>query len=72
MHRFAASRERDDYLRFRDLIENRGRRFIRDFLTWNSDRAPIPIEEVEPVADITRRFDSAAMSLGSISSYNFV
>ncbi|TLM68172.1 MAG: glutamate synthase large subunit [Deltaproteobacteria bacterium] len=67
LHDFASTRERDDYLRFRALIEGRGRRFIRDFLAWNSPHPAIPLDEVEPVEAITRRFDSAAMSLGSIS-----
>jgi len=67
LHRFAESRERKDYLEFRKLIEGRGRRFVRDFFTWKSDHPPLPLAEVEPVEAITRRFDSAAMSLGSIS-----
>ncbi|MEJ2199409.1 MAG: glutamate synthase large subunit [Desulfuromonadaceae bacterium] len=67
LHRFAATLERADYLEFRSLMENRGRRFIRDFFTWNSDRRSIPLDQVESVEAITRRFDSAAMSLGSIS-----
>ena len=67
LHGFAATLQRDDYLAFRALVEGRGRRFVRDFLSFSSDRRPIPLDEVEPVAAITRRFDSAAMSLGSIS-----
>ncbi|MCM2264367.1 MAG: glutamate synthase large subunit [Desulfuromonadales bacterium] len=67
LHHFAVTLQRDDYLRFRALIDGRGQRFVRDFFTWNSQRPPIPLAEVEPVAAITRRFDSAAMSLGSIS-----
>jgi glutamate synthase (NADPH/NADH) large chain len=31
------------------------------------ERAPVPIEEVEPVASIVRRFSTGAMSYGSIS-----
>src|SRR5260370_12380636 len=31
-------------------------------------RPPIPIDEVEPVADIVRRFSTGAMSYGSISA----
>ena len=31
------------------------------------DRKPIPIEEVEPVSDIVKRFSTGAMSYGSIS-----
>ena len=30
-------------------------------------RQPIPIEEVEPVSEIVRRFSTGAMSYGSIS-----
>ncbi|NIQ98277.1 MAG: glutamate synthase large subunit [Desulfuromonadales bacterium] len=67
IHRFARTLRRDDYRQFRQLITNRGRRFVRDFFEFSSDRQPIPIDEVEPVEAITRRFDSAAMSLGSIS-----
>jgi len=67
IHRFAETLERDDYRRFRGMIESRGRRFVRDFFDFDGDRQPIPLEEVEPVEAITRRFDSAAMSLGSIS-----
>jgi len=67
MHRFTASRSREDYLAFRASIDNRGLRFIRDFVDWNSPRSPILLDQVEPVEAITRRFDSAAMSLGALS-----
>ncbi|TFG89434.1 MAG: glutamate synthase large subunit, partial [Gemmatimonadales bacterium] len=67
LHHYAGTLQRDDYLKFRRLIEGRGERFVRDFFTWNSPQPPIPLEEVAPVEAITRRFDSAAMSLGSIS-----
>ncbi len=67
MHRFAETLAREDYLQFRQLIAGRGQRFIRDFLDISSAKGPIPLEKVEPVEAITRRFDSAAMSLGSIS-----
>ena len=30
-------------------------------------RGPIPIDEVQPVADIVKRFSTGAMSYGSIS-----
>ncbi|PLX83486.1 MAG: glutamate synthase large subunit [Desulfuromonas sp.] len=67
LHAYAATLRREDYLKFRKRITGRGRRFVRDFLVFASARAPVPLEEVEPVEAITRRFDSAAMSLGSIS-----
>lgn len=39
--------------------------FLRDLLEYK--RNPIPLEEVEPVEAITRRFMTGAMSFGSIS-----
>jgi len=67
LHRFAESRTREDYLKFREQIAGRGQRFVRDFLDFNPSGGPIPLDQVESVEAITRRFDSAAMSLGSIS-----
>ena len=67
LHRFAEIRERDEYLKFRDMISGRGVRFIRDALEFTTPNTPLDITEVEPVAAITRRFDSAAMSLGALS-----
>ncbi|HEU4513998.1 MAG TPA: glutamate synthase-related protein, partial [Nocardioidaceae bacterium] len=34
---------------------------------FKSDRDPIPVEEVEPVSEIVKRFSTGAMSYGSIS-----
>ena len=39
--------------------------FLRDFFTFRHN--PIPIEEVEPVEEIVKRFVGAAMSFGAIS-----
>ncbi len=39
--------------------------FLRDFLSFRSN--PIPIEQVEPVENILRRFVTGAMSFGAIS-----
>ena len=40
---------------------------LRDLLETRGDLSPVPLDEVESVADIVRRFDSAAMSLGALS-----
>jgi glutamate synthase (NADPH/NADH) large chain len=40
---------------------------LRGLLEFNSDRKPIPLEEVEPVENIFKRFATGAMSFGSIS-----
>ena len=67
LHRFAEIRSREEYLKFRAMIVGRGTRFIRDALTFNSPNQSLHLDEVESVEEITRRFDSAAMSLGALS-----
>ena len=41
---------------------------IRGLFNLKSDRGPIPIDEVEPVSEIVKRFATGAMSYGSISA----
>jgi len=40
---------------------------LRGLLEMDSGRTPVPIEEVEPVSEIVKRFSTGAMSYGSIS-----
>ncbi|GAA3238313.1 hypothetical protein GCM10020256_58530 [Streptomyces thermocoprophilus] len=40
---------------------------LRGLFGFKSDRKPIPIDEVEPVSEIVKRFSTGAMSYGSIS-----
>ncbi|WP_405580312.1 glutamate synthase large subunit [Streptomyces sp. NBC_01190] len=40
---------------------------LRGLFGLKTERPPVPLEEVEPVADIVRRFSTGAMSYGSIS-----
>ena len=40
---------------------------LRGLFQLRSERAPIPVEEVEPVSEIVKRFSTGAMSYGSIS-----
>ena len=40
---------------------------LRDLMDFRTDCTPIPLEEVEPVESILRRFKTGAMSYGSIS-----
>ena len=40
---------------------------LRSLLDFKYDRPPVPIEEVEPVEEILKRFATGAMSFGSIS-----
>lgn len=50
-----------------ELINKRPHATLRDLLNVVETSAPIPLEDVEPVEAIVRRFDSAAMSLGALS-----
>ncbi len=59
-----------DYAAWRDyaaLVNQRPSATLRDLLVLREGITPVPIEEVEPAADILKRFDSAGMSLGALS-----
>ncbi|UTA48563.1 glutamate synthase large subunit [Simiduia sp. 21SJ11W-1] len=59
-----------DYSVWRDyagLVNERPTATLRDLLKVKEAPTPIPLDEVEPVSAIVRRFDSAAMSLGALS-----
>ena len=57
------------YREFAELINEQSETLqtLRGLLEFESDREPVPIEEVEPVSSIVERFTTAAMSLGSLS-----
>ncbi len=56
------------YKEFADLFEPNGQPIEpRDLMAIRSDRAPIPVDEVEPLGCILARFSTAAMSLGALS-----
>ncbi|MBX2840302.1 MAG: glutamate synthase large subunit, partial [Flammeovirgaceae bacterium] len=67
VQKFARSGKEEDYVEIKERINNRGLKMIRDFFEFKSGQKSIDISEVESVEDITWRFTSAAMSLGSIS-----
>ncbi|RNE48212.1 glutamate synthase large subunit [Corynebacterium alimapuense] len=56
-----------DYTR---AVDDQSKRLatIRGMFEFDSDREPISVDEVEPVADIVKRFSTGAMSYGSISA----
>ncbi|SHI95733.1 glutamate synthase (ferredoxin) [Butyrivibrio fibrisolvens DSM 3071] len=59
-----------DYNRFKEytaLVDNEKPHTLRGLLTFEHVNKPIPIEEVEPVSEIVKRFKTGAMSYGSIS-----
>ncbi|WP_196808419.1 glutamate synthase large subunit [Natrinema sp. J7-1] len=62
----------NDYERYQEFAEQindqqQNLQTLRGLLEFDSDRDPIPVEEVEPIKDIVQRFSPAAMSLGSLS-----
>lgn len=67
IHTMAQSGKKEDYEAFKALIDKRGLKMIRDFFELSSDKEPICIDEVESKEEIFKRFNTAAMSLGSIS-----
>ncbi len=67
IHKLSISGKKEDYDQLKNSLENRDKKFIRDFFALDSDRKPISVDEVEPLESIFKRFCTAAMSLGSIS-----
>ncbi len=59
-----------DYSRWRDfarLVNERPVSTLRDLFKLRTDCVPVPLEEVESIDSIVKRFDSAGMSLGALS-----
>ncbi|MFK8051885.1 MAG: glutamate synthase large subunit [Woeseiaceae bacterium] len=61
------SGEYNVYKQYAQLVNERPVSTLRDLLDIDFSCDPIPLDEVEPVGDIVRRFDSAGMSLGALS-----
>ncbi|MGM0387289.1 MAG: glutamate synthase large subunit [Natrinema limicola] len=62
----------NDYERYQDFADQindqqQNLQTLRGLLEFDSDRDPVPLEDVEPIKDIVQRFSTAAMSLGSLS-----
>ena len=56
-----------DYRIFADHVNNRPAAALRDLLAFKDDQTAIDISTVEPEAELFKRFDSAAMSIGALS-----
>ena len=60
-----------DYETFKEYsahVHRRGRAIrLRDLLAFVEGRTPVPLDEVEPARSIVKRFNTGAMSYGSIS-----
>ncbi|WP_457679715.1 glutamate synthase large subunit [Thermovibrio sp.] len=62
----AKSGKFEDFLEVVKEVESRPV-FLRDLLKVESDREPIPIEEVEPIESIVKRLMVPGMSIGALS-----
>ena len=67
LHKVAQGGSYQDYKAYAELIDERPKTALRDLLAFHPDREPIDVARVEPIADVTRRFNTGAMSLGALS-----
>ena len=67
LHKAVTENNPDHYEIYKQQLEHGPVTVLRDLLDFNSDRPSIPIEAVEPVVEIAKRFCTGAMSLGSLS-----
>ena len=66
LHAHVRDPEAKKYSAFEELAELQGPVFLRDLLDTVPDAA-VPLDEVEPLESIVRRFSTQAMSLGALS-----
>ncbi|OAB62813.1 glutamate synthase subunit alpha [Leptolyngbya valderiana BDU 20041] len=67
LHKAVRDGQYDHYEVYREQLENRPVAALRDLLDFDSDRDPIPLEEVESTEEILKRFCTGGMSLGALS-----
>lgn len=67
LQRAVVSNDTVDYKTYADHCNDRPVAALRDLLNLKPSPAPIPLEDVEPIDAILKRFDSAGMSLGALS-----
>ncbi len=72
IHKLQAACRTGDYATFKEysqLINDQSRNLctLRGLMELKSNRPPVPIDEVEPIEAILKRFKTGAMSYGSIS-----
>lgn len=68
LQKAVASGDYADYRRYADTVNQRPVTTIRDLLQLKTDHvAPIGLDAVEPAANLYKRFDTAAMSIGALS-----
>ncbi|WP_157244756.1 glutamate synthase large subunit [Nonomuraea typhae] len=63
------TRQYEIFKEYTSLVDSQAERLmtLRGLFRLKQGRTPVPIEEVEPVSEIVKRFSTGAMSYGSIS-----
>ncbi|WPM32889.1 glutamate synthase large subunit [Hydrogenobacter sp. T-2] len=67
LHKFLETKNYEDYKEFSRIANEEHPTFIRHLLDYKRVEKPIPIEEVEPIESILKRFVTGGMSLGALS-----
>lgn len=67
LHKAVESQQYDHYELYQAQLANRPPTALRDLLDFVSDRPALPLEAVEPVESIMKRFCTGGMSLGALS-----
>ena len=68
LQRAVATGTREDWAAYADAVNTRPPAALRDLLALDTTKTnAIPLDDIEPVEAIVRRFDTAAMSLGALS-----
>ncbi|WP_252176557.1 glutamate synthase large subunit [Endozoicomonas sp. 4G] len=67
LQKAVASGDYEEFRRYSRLVNERPVTTLRDLMGLKAADKALAIDEIEPVTDILKRFDSAAMSLGALS-----
>lgn len=57
----------DKFKQYTSMVDAEETGYLRSLMEFNYSENPVPLEEVEPVEEIVKRFKTGAMSYGSIS-----
>jgi glutamate synthase (NADPH/NADH) large chain len=66
----ARSKRYDIFKEYTSKVDDQSEKLmtLRGLFRFAGDRTPVPIDEVEPIGEIVKRFSTGAMSYGSISA----
>ncbi len=67
LHQAVKTKQYDHYELYKQYLQGRPATALRDLLDFESDRESIPLEQVESIESIVKRFCTGGMSLGSLS-----